>query len=460
ASSGQSVEWPENVRRELQPRLDTLRAEIEAAEKAHIQRMTELQQTQFAWFSTQYREARLPEVEDMETLFNIWLDEEAPPPETPEPTPGGPETPGEKPPAESEMPKPEPVKEFFAQSSPLGREWIPVGRWTAEMMGPEIFRIPVFNRGADETGSLENMLSKAKSEWKWEAIKALPPGGNHVFRLRRMAERNPVDVIRWPDAAKNEPLVIRTPYSRVIPLPVGFELQAAAPEEPDDPGKEDREKELAEKGVDLVLVTQPPGARIGVDGKVFRLPSGEPARTPCTIRLLPGKIRLTLALPDHVSRDIPEYDVIRGEQRVQWQFQAEADLPGTKARANARTGWEDSGIEVKSGDKVWIVPDTGGSWTVGERGEPCGAEGYSEEKHPHYAAQKVAALKQVAEAPYGGLVARIGFSGQPFSVAGRIGFIAPSSGKLWFDVNESPEATHRRDNRGTLSFKVVVISRS
>jgi hypothetical protein len=457
-TAGSPVPWPESVRPEMRERLKKFRDEFEAASQAADEPVAAVRTAQLTRFADALRAAQQPVPEDIEALYSRWLAEDPPEPGAEKPPDG------ETPPAEEEAPPPEevkppePPKEYFAESGPADGEWTPVGRWTAEMRGPDLFKIQIFDAREPRTGAQANQVSGQTSVWSWEPIQPLAPGTNYVYRLKRLEGRTAVDVVNWPGPDHPGELAIRTPHASVIPSPVGFELQWAKPTQAEDPAVVEARRELAEKGIDIPIQSRPEGARVGVNGKVYRLPSGEAALTPCTVRLLPGTVRLTLVLDEHVPHDVAEFKVTAGA-RMNWQFQSELDLPGTSFRVDAKTPWQVAKIEVATGDRIWVIPE--GTWVIGERGETCGAAGYDEAKLPHYAAAKTAALRQVAEAPYGALLMRIGVKekSKPILIEKPLRIVSPMSGVLGFDTNEISESKARRDNRGALSLKIIVIPR-
>lgn len=454
-SAGKPMEWPEEVRPEMRERLKKFRDEFEPASQAADEQVAAVRAAQITRFTEALQAAQRPVPEDVETMFSRWLAEDPPKPE--EKPPAG-ETPKDKPvePPPEEVKPPEPPKEYFAESGTPDGDWTPVGRWTAEMRGPDLMRIPVFELREARKGTQANLISGQTSEWSWEPIQPPASGTNYVFRLKRLEGREVVDVVHWPSPEHPGELAIRTPYSKEIPTSIGFELQCAKRTQAEDPAVVEARRELAQKGIDIPVQTRPEGARVGVNGKVYRHPSGEVALTPCTIRLLPGPVRLTLVLDGHVPHDVAEFKVAAGAQ-LNWQFQSELDLPGTMFRVDSKTPWPVAKIEVKAGDRIWVIPE--GTWVIGERGETCGAGGYDETRMPHYAAAKTAALRQVAEAPYGALLMRIGVKekSQPILIEKPLRIVSPMSGVLAFDTNEIMESKARRDNRGSLNLKIIVI---
>jgi hypothetical protein len=453
-TAGQPAVWPESVRPEMRARMKAFQDEFEAADRTGAEQVAAVRAGLLVRFSDALRAAGRTIPEDIDTLFSRWLAEDPPKPEEPsdpEKTPGV-----ETPPPPEEAPPPEPPKEYFAESGPAEGEWTPVGRWTADMRGPDLFRIPVFDSREPGKGTQANQVSGQSSEWSWEPIQPLTPGTEYAFRLKRLEGCGLVDVVNWPSPDHPGELAIRTPYSSLIPNRVGFELQWAKRAVVEDPAIVEARRELAEKGIDVPVTTRPEGARVGVNGKVYRLPSGEVALTPCTVRLLPGVVRLTLVLEEYLPHDVAEFRVDKGV-RLGWQFQSELDLPGTQVRVDSKTPWKAVKIEVKPGDKIWVIPE--GTWVIGERSESCGAAGYDESKFSHYAAAKTSALRQVADAPYGALLMRIGVTEKspPIVIEKPLRIVSSRVGVLAFDTNEIADPKARRDNRGVLTLKVIVL---
>ena len=115
-------------------------------------------------------------------------------------------------------------------------------------------------------------------------------------------------------------------------------------------------------------------------------------------------------------------------------------------------------MRVNPGDRLIQVPR--GQWTIGSKGEPCVADGYDRDdpKFRHYYEGKDAPTRQVREANYGALLARVGFPGGTIvPVGAETGITARVSGIVLFDVNEGSTPELRKDNRGTMEVKVIVI---
>jgi len=459
--------WPEDIRRENEETFAATRAAVEAAAATADKAEAEFRAQALERFLALLKpEERPAEPEAAQTLFDRWRAAGAwpLPAETPAPAPGatppGDSPPGTVVPGETPPPAPaEPLPEIFARSETDEPDdgWFTVARWTAEMAGPEMFDIPVFDRTGDETGSQFNPLTQRASTWKYEHIRGLP-SGRFAFRLKRLEGRETVDVLRWPRSDTRGPLQIRTRVSVAFPSPTGFELLAAPMS--GESGKPPAEAPPAAPGrvVEVQVTSEPPGAAIIVNGRVYR-EGDKVVRTPASIRLPAAErptIRLRLAgHADFVAEQF-RTDHLRS---LHGRLILERDLPGKKVRVNPKELWEPAGeVRVNAGDRLILVPS--GQWTIGSKGEPCGPEGYdrNDPKFKHYYEGGSAPTRQVQDANYGALLVRVGFPGGSIvPVGAETGITARVGGIVLFDVNEGSTPELRKDNRGSMEVKVIVI---
>ncbi len=459
--------WPEDIRRENEESYAATRAAVEAAAAAADRAEAEFRAQALERFLSLIKPDERPaEPEAAQKLFDRWLASGAwpPPVETAPPGPGPepsgeasppPAAPGETPPSTPVAPLPE----IFARSETDEPEegWFTVARWTAEMAGPEMFEIAVFDRTGDETGSQFNPLTQRTSAWKYEHVRGLP-SGRFAFRLKRLEGRETVDVMRWPRSDARGPLQIRTRVSVAFPSPTGFELLAAPMSS--EAGKPPAEAAPAAPGqvVEVQVTSEPPGAAILVNGRVYR--EGE------TVVRTPAKIRLPASERPSIRLRLPGYADFVAEQfrsdhlrSLHGRLVLERDLPGKKVRVNPKELWEPAGdVRVNPGDRLILVPS--GQWIIGSKGEAVGPAGYdrNDPKFKHYYEGESAPTRQVPDANYGALLVRVGFPGGAIMPVGvETGITARVGGIVLFDVNEGTTQELRKDNRGSMEVKVIVI---
>ncbi len=451
---------PADARRELKAPLDRLMADKAAIEEQAARAGRTILDRRLPAFSAAVRAQ--PGGEDLgEDALRRALERWAaasPPAEPagappPSPAPGG-GPPGDgpqdvgTPPPDRALPAPPPG--VIAQRGEA-TAWEAVGTWTAEMMGPDVLRLPVSGPAGTKEGSQVNILTGKASTWVYEAARPLPPGAGTALRLKSLPDRKGVDVVEWPREANGGALVVRTQNAPSFPSPHGFELQAAAGAATADAGP----RAARDRRVPVPVETTPPGAMVFVDGRAW-MEDGEPARTPCRLLLPPGPHAIRLSLAGHLDRDVAGFEAAPG-RRVVWSFQSEKSLPGKTVRVDAKKPWEPSGIRVELGQSFWVLAE--GRWVCGSRGEPCGPEGYPDgPAYRHYAAG-TDATRQLPDAPYGALLVRVGWEEtRAKAVVGRERKLkSRSSGPLRFDINEGTEDDARKDNRGSLEVTVILL---
>lgn len=425
------VEFPGTLRRELAEDFGKLKTSVEAAERDASTRTAAAEAKAIAAFREAAGKAGVEVPADAaaaKARFDTWLIATppaagAPPSPTPATAPAEPAAPA----------KPEPPPEFFTQSRP-GADWVTVGRWTAESTGPDVFEISAFNASGKKSGRKDNPIAGRATEWTYEAVKKLDPG-DYAFRMRRIDNRDVVDVVEWPGSSNGGKLVFRTKIVRNIPAPTGFELQCSTA-----------------KPVAVPVKTEPAGAKVFVDGRPY-LEGGREARTPCTLSLPPGKYAIRIALEGFQDLEAKEYEVAEGRS-IGARLVPLKDMPGRTVKVDPQRIWADTGVTVNKGDRIRLSVE--GEWGCGKQGELTGPAGYdpSQLKFSHYYMNPRNGPKQIDSAPYGALLVRIGTN--KISHIGTLrGFIAGNAGPLLFDINEEADPAWRRDNRGVLQIKVI-----
>jgi hypothetical protein len=116
--------------------------------------------------------------------------------------------------------------------------------------------------------------------------------------------------------------------------------------------------------------------------------------------------------------------------------------------------WYPSGILIQNDVVIAVRAD--GEWSCGAKGERCSPDGYPTSV-PTYRHYSDPALRQVADAPYGALLAKIGKDGIPMVIGRAARFKAAGKGMLYFDVNEVTGKTARSDNTGEVTLHLSII---
>lgn len=431
-----SFEFPATLRRELADDFAKLKAEVDQLAAADPAALAAADARCLEAFrkAAEQAGATLPSG-DAEAMARMrtWLTEKPPAPAAGKP--GGGET--GKVVIPDDVPlmavNKEPPKEFFAESRP-GAEWAAIGRWSAEVWGPDVFDIPVYGAAGKRSGKKSNPLIGRETRWTYAASRALE-AGDYAFRLRRLDTNAIVDVVDWPSPANNGTLTVRTHRSDTVPSPTAFELQCSMG-----------------KGIVVPVKTEPEGASVFVDGAPYQV-DGRDARTPFSLMLPPGTYAIRISLAGYQDAEAKTFEVKDGRQ-IQVALQPIKDLPGKVVHVDPLKPWADSGIVLKKGDRVRLAIT--GQWACGSKGEMVGPGGYPNKVgFGHYYLDPKASPRQVEGKPYGALLARIGEG--PIAVVGEMpGFIASTGGMLKFDINDAVDPVARRDNKGALDVKVIV----
>jgi len=465
-AAGAALPWPDQVRKENEGPLADIRSALERMLEEFDRREAEIRQQAIERFVALLPPADRPESpEAAAALFDQWVRGEWPladtrppegadePPKDSSAAPAPPETvaPSESPPDVIAVSEGAPNDEGV---------WTVVGRWSGELMGPEIIRLRLAGAVGKEEGRAFNPLTQKTSTWQLERLEAIPSDVEFHWRLKRLQDRRPLDVMTWPGPENGGMLVVRTPSSASFPFACGFEIQVAprAGSEAVHAGATSGPAELDRPTVEVQITSTPPGAAIWVNGRPYR-EGGQLVRTPARIRLTPETHAIRLKLPGHADHVVPEFRA-QHLRMLSARLTPYRDLPGKTVTVNPRQVWTlVEGVRVEPGDRLVVVAS--GEWKIGEKGETCGPDGYDRNdpafKH-YYEASGPA--RQLQDANYGALLVRIGFPG-PVFVAGSEGVVdARIGGVVMLDVNEGMAPQLRKDNRGSIRAKVIVIPRA
>ena len=327
-------------------------------------------------------------------------------------------------------------------SSGAATDWITFARWTAEMAGMDVITIPVFGRDKDEEKLQFNAMSGQDSKLKYVAVRPLPQRADYKYRLKRLPDMEPVDVLEWPAAANGFSFLIRTHTSTKKPFNHGFELQVGLPA--------DQMKALfGSSGTDTNVVT---GGMVALTLLAFLLILALPA--PCTVKVSAGSHTILLELPGYSGKLVHNWKIDQ-DKTIYWSFQSDPRMVSKTFSVQAKGKWTSTGIKVAKGDQ--IIVEAEGKWACGSKKEDCGPDGYpNTHDFFHYYANPEASPRQVVTANYGALLMKIGETGSAVLVGKNAALIAQQEGVLFFDINETDYEVLRRDNSGAVIVKLKV----
>lgn len=431
-AANKPMEWPANPRRELVEPIGKIRGACARIETEHAGQLQEARAKHLNQFTEAVRASDPDLVADeasAKALFEKWLSGQpmksaGPSKEKPEPGPvvgPAPEpAPGQPPP------------EFFAESG-FGTQWMTLGRWTADMVAPDVMSIPVFNQPSTQ-GSQMNPMAGQSSSWRYESQTTIPPG-IYSFRLKRMDHHKPVQLMSWPKNEEGGSLTVRTPNASEWPLRVGFEIQYA------------RSGDL----IEVPVRTDPAGATVYINGEPYR-EGGEDRTTPFTLRLPEGRYDIRIHAEGYQDESAERIE-IRAGSKMAIRLKPSTSSNASKIRVDARASWAKTGVTLQKGDRVHISVD--GEWSANGK-DACDAGGYPNTlKFSQMYLEPRNCPRQISGSPYGMLIGRIG-EGKPFAIGSKGTFTAPVDGPLAFDINEITDEDKRSNNRGQLTVSLTV----
>jgi len=337
---------------------------------------------------------------------------------------------------------------YFAKKGRCAK-WFTIGQWRVKSAGMDVFQVPLYD-GSNKEGVKRNVQLGGTSKWSYHHVADLNKNKFYAFRLKKIKGATPVSVVGWPGPQNNWCLEVRTDRGSSS---FGFEIQAGIL-------VDKHGRVLKNNFVTVPVTTKPAGARVYIDGERYYVP-GEKSVTPLVLKLKPGRHSVIMTFPGCLKRKINNFDARRGG-RLQYVFKREIDLPGQIVKVSSANTWVRTRVNIKKGDKICVFPT--GTWSCGSKGESVGPAGYSKEKYPHYYGGN---LRKFPKANYGALLMKVGekyYGAQSdvedkraVPITGLKSVKAETWGELWFDVNEKEGPDQRRDNRGTIDVKVVVL---
>jgi hypothetical protein len=280
----------------------------------------------------------------------------------------------------------------------------------------------------------------------------LKPG--MVFRIKRVGDRQGVDVLEWPTPGNNGTLTVRVRASGHGLSLHAFELQVAAP-------GQDLAAIFAgaaieggsgppQPPVQASIFTKPAGASVAVDGNLIAN-----AHTPCRIPLQRGRHAIDLSLAGYSPAHLTNLS-FTADQTINWVFQPDPrTLRKSFAVSATADRWVSEGVRVNKGDIVTVEAE--GAWACGSGKEVCDANGYPNNKtFAVYYKDPDTHRRQMPDANYGALLMRIGADGPSVLAGTSLRYLAPDAGLLYFDINEGTGNRYRQDNAGTVVVRLTV----
>jgi hypothetical protein len=223
-----SFQIPDSVRRELADSIAKFRQGKQAIESEHEAALAELKSAsaqRLAAVAAPVGEA--PGTDTAETLFEKLL-AYVPPPKVEAPATAaadGEAAPG-APAGTPPLPAPvQPAVPEIVASSGEADAWQSFARWRATASGLEVVRVPIAGRGEDETKSGFSPMTETQFETRYEAIEAIDPNEQAVFRVKSVPGQNPVEVLQWPSARNGWTIEFRIRPGATLPSEYSVELQ-------------------------------------------------------------------------------------------------------------------------------------------------------------------------------------------------------------------------------------------
>jgi hypothetical protein len=469
----QQLELPEKVRRELEPMLAEFKSATAPFETEYSNALARLDAAHYARFVELVAKAKpsavVPaEQEKLKAKFAEFVQTTTAPAATGTDT-NAPAATTNPPPAETTN-----ESEFAAATNvatgavPLppgimaasgeATNWVTVARWTGQMMGMDVVNIPVVGREGSVPSEQFNMMSGENSKLLFKSLHTLPPQEGYVYRLKRIPSMDPVTVLEWPRPQNDYSLTIRTSASTKYPCPNGFELQVSLPEAElmalFPSARQETVGDTNAPPVSVQIDTEPTGAVVYVDNVAYRDGDGF-RRTPCELKLLPGRHAVHVALPGYLDMGVPNFN-FETNTSFTWRFKLDPRATRKVIKVSSVTPWTSTGIKIDKGDLVII--DASGTWSCGVKKETCGPEGYSprSQQFYHYYLSPESSPRQLPGADYGALLMKVGDSGAPRAVGKKLKLIAKEDGLVYFDINEVTDNRLRRDNAGAMEVQVLV----
>lgn len=463
ARAGKEPEWPEQVRPELDEQVKRWRTTLQELDQKQRVASDALRQQGATHFARQWSMMTKDPVppETQTDLFTRFLEYD---PTTPPPT---------APPAATATPS-APIEQSAGEESPYFASntteqetnllWTPIARWTGEMRGIDVVRINPFDRAHPEQIDQLNPMSQKTSALSFQPMANLPQRADYKFRLKRISDRDTVDVLEWPSTRNVWHLIVRTRRGTKLPHPTGFIMDAALP-------KADLGKLLAGAGrligeesdsgasgtpatINVRVESEPPTALIYLNDQPYMGPRGHVA-TPYVVAMPPGKNHLRLTryyFQDWVLTNyVPSANAV-----IHANMTPREDMPWKRSDFKPQAGWVGSGLILQPGDTLFIKAE--GRWQIGARRDYAGPDGYPKDKFPHYY-DPADDRRLTTEAPYGALLMRIGPYGSTNHYASQVMWRAPPFvAEVYLNVNEVEDPKDRRDNQGKINLRTAIVT--
>ncbi len=334
---------------------------------------------------------------------------------------------------------------------PEGSEWRTFAQCEAKADAVHILEIPVHGQTEEIVRRDVRPMDQRPVDWILRPVEPLDPDREYVFRVLPLETLPAMEVADWPEARNRWTLTLRVRPIRPRPTRYGLVLQAAPRGAPVTPSVAESTSSSDLPHYTVEVVTEPPGAEIRVDDEPY-LGDGRPLVAPCRMSIPEGTHSFVLRLAGYEDAQFPDVS-IRRDMRLNWKFVRKQAETIKDVTVSARLGWQSSGVLVSPGQPLLI--QAVGTWSCGQGLDPTGAEGYPDSVRPRLGAPGQG-TRQLAEAPYGKLLMRIGREGRIVAIGRRCQGVAPIGGIVYFDINETPGPA-RRDNQGALKVRIQLL---
>ena len=340
-------------------------------------------------------------------------------------------------------------------SSGEAAKWVTVAHWQGVVRGMDVITIPLTQMQVGTNASEKaNPIAGVDSHFEYQALFNFPKKSAVPVRLKRVSGKEGAEVLEWPSAGNDFTLSLRLVAPK-YPSTHGFDLQVGVAEGGSVALFAGAAMEGAEGKIEdappvfLAISTLPAGAAVMVDGALVK-----DSVSPCRVSLTNGTHTIELMLPGYLPMSLSN-ESVTANRTVKWKFLPDPRVISKSCSLSADVNqWYPSGIIVQPNSLIAIKAD--GEWSCGAQGERCSAAGYPASV-PTYKHYEDPALRQVAHANYGALLARIAKDGPVIVVGQGTRIKAEGKGMLYFDINEVPGKAARSDNAGELTLRISII---
>lgn len=447
-----SFDLPQTVRREIRAMVDLCRRRQRAIEASRDSELARLRGEYALKLGALMAEQGTPVIRDEEQRALLTRLEGATAPAAAT-TPGA-EGDTTTAPPEAGTPAHTPAAQL--STSGTADTWQPLGRFKAILNAPEVLSVRILQQAAPLEAAATSPNTQQPFTTRYEPLREwVTADPAVVFRTQSIPGLHPLEVLSWPSALNDWTFEFRSRPVTGIPSRHGVLIEMGGNPETRDvqAGPDAPPTATPGESARIHVNSTPQGATLFLDGKLLGV-NRRALKTPCEVRLPPGSRTLQLQKFGYHPLDLDVSAALPGATYTE-TLRPDPRYVDMTLRVSAATSWENTGIQVAQGSAIRLTAK--GIWSCGTKGEKTDAAGYpNNDQFHHYYVSAARGPRQISTANYGALLMRIGADGDPMPVGRLKRLLAPNSGTLYFDINEAPGATHRKDNAGTLDVQVAI----